>query len=475
MRSPGAMHYGILQRRSGDRTLPSTPRSSAAPASEGPAWRRAARAGISLLGLLTAELSIILLAAGKASLLAPPRRIPFTAWRAGPFHGLLAGLPYDRTALKIVFLGLILAMGACYLLVLHGVRTLPSRWVLCGIVVAHLIVLLGPPLILSDVFNYIDYARLGVVHHLNPYLHPPHAARRDSIYRYTSWHFQATPYGPLFTLATYPLARLNISLSLWILKVTTVAASLGCVGLVAGCARRLGRPALSCAAAIGLNPLLLIYGVGGVHNDFFMMVLALAGLYWLLGRRHALGGAALVASAAVKLASAPLIPFLLIRAERRTRALVGALITAVGLVVGAIAAFGTSAPGVTDQASAVTRFSLPEDIASILGVRVTTHCAGHFYPCLNPTISLLTTASLVVAIVFLLWRAWRGADPIACAGWAAVALVLTLTSVMPWYLLWVLPLAVLSRSRPLQITAGVLGVLLLLASQPAAHLLVYGA
>jgi hypothetical protein len=46
---------------------------------------------------------------------------------------------------------------------------------------------------------------------------------------------------------------------------------------------------------------------------------------------------------------------------------------------------------------------------------------------------------------------------------------------MPWYLLWVLPFAVLSRSRPLQITAGVLGILLLVASQPTAHLLVYGA
>lgn len=468
------MQHGILQRPPGDRTSPPTLSSPAAVA-EGTRWRRLALAVVSLLGLLAAEFGLVLLAAGKASLLAPPRRVPLTAWRAGPLHGLLASLPYDRTVLKIVFLGLILAMGAYYLLVLRCIRMLPARWVVWGIVAAHLIVLLGPPLILTDVFNYIDYARLGVVHHLNPYLHPPHAARHDPAYRYSSWHFQATPYGPLFTWATYPLARLDISLGLWVLKVTTAAASLGCVALVGACARRLGRPALLCAAAIGLNPLLLIYGVGGVHNDFFMMILVLAGLYWLLGRRQALGGVALVASAAVKLASAPLIPFLLIRAERRARALLGAAIATVALVVGAVTAFGTSAPGVTDQAGTVTRFSLPEDIASIVGVRATTRCAGHFYPCVNATISFLAAASLVAAVVFLLWRAWRGADPIACAGWAAVALVLTLTSVMPWYLLWVLPLAVLSRSRPLQITAGVLGALLLLASQPTAHLLVYGA
>jgi hypothetical protein len=471
------MRHGILQRRLGHRTSTHAPAptSPAAAASHGHSSRRRALPAAGLLGLLGAEFGIVLLAAGKASLLAPPKRVALTAWRAGPLHGLLADLPYDRTALKVAFLVLVLAMGACYLLVLRRVRTLPSRWVLGAIVVAHLIVLVGPPLILTDVFNYLDYARVGVVHHLNPYLHPPHAARHDSIYRYTSWHFQSTPYGPLFTLATYPLARLNISLGLWILKVSTALASLGCVALVAACARRLGRPALLCAAAVGLNPLLVVYGVGGVHNDFYMMVLVLAGLYWLLAERHALGGAALVASAAVKLASAPLVPFLLIRAERRVRALVGALIAAIAVVVVAIAAFGARAPGVSDQANTVTRFSLPDDIASIFGVPVSTRCAGHFYPCVNGTISFLATASLALAIGFLLWRAWRGADPIACAGWAAVALLVTLTSVMPWYLLWVLPLAVLSRSRPLQITAGVLGVLLVLASQPTAHLLVYGA
>ena len=451
------------------------PTSGSAHASEPTSWRRLPVAATSLLGLLVAEFGLVLLAAGKASLLAPPKRVPLTAWRAGPLHGLLAALPYDRTALKLAFLGLIVAMGACYLIALRSISTLRPRLVIGAIVVGHLVVLLGPPLILTDVYNYINYAHIGVLHHLNPYLYPPHVARHDSIYRYTNWHFQATPYGPLFTLATYPLARLNDSLSLWILKVTTVAASLGCAGLVAMCARRLGRPPLLCAAAIGLNPLLLVYGVGGVHNDFFMMVLVLAGLYWVLGRRDGLGAAALIASAAVKLASAPMVPFLLIRAQRRLYALVGALLAAVALVAVTITAFGTSVPGLTDQANTVTRFSLPDDVASILGVSVTTRCAGHFYACVNGSISLLAAASLVVVLAFLLWRTWRGADPVACAGWAAVALLLALTSVMPWYLLWVLPFAVLSRSRPLQITAGVLGILLLVASQPTAHLLVYGA
>jgi hypothetical protein len=75
----------------------------------------------------------------------------------------------------------------------------------------------------------------------------------------------------------------------------------------------------------------------------------------------------------------------------------------------------------------------------------------------------------------LAWRAYRGADPLTCAGWAGVALILTLTSVMPWYVLWVLPFAALSQSRALQVTTGVLSVLLLIFGQPTAHLISYGA
>ena len=46
---------------------------------------------------------------------------------------------------------------------------------------------------------------------------------------------------------------------------------------------------------------------------------------------------------------------------------------------------------------------------------------------------------------------------------------------MPWYVLWVLPFAVLSRSRALMATTGVLCVLLLIFGQPTAHLISYGA
>ena len=37
------------------------------------------------------------------------------------------------------------------------------------------------------------------------------------------------------------------------------------------------------------------------------------------------------------------------------------------------------------------------------------------------------------------------------AGWAGAGLLLATTWLLPWYLIWVLPLAALSRDRPLQL------------------------
>jgi hypothetical protein len=66
-------------------------------------------------------------------------------------------------------------------------------------------------------------------------------------------------------------------------------------------------------------------------------------------------------------------------------------------------------------------------------------------------------------------RAGEGAAArtITASGWAGVALLVTLSWVLPWYVLWVLPLAALSPSRRLRNTALVLGAYLIIAWAPA--------
>ena len=62
--------------------------------------------------------------------------------------------------------------------------------------------------------------------------------------------------------------------------------------LVALLAKRLGRDPARAVAFVALNPLVLIYGVGGVHNDVFFMALLLGGALLAVSRaRGARAGA----------------------------------------------------------------------------------------------------------------------------------------------------------------------------------------
>ena len=48
---------------------------------------------------------------------------------------------------------------------------------------------------------------------------------------------------------------------------------------------------------------------------------------------------------------------------------------------------------------------------------------------------------LAVLVTWLLVRTRRGADAVAMAGWATLALLLATAWLVPWYIAWLLPLA----------------------------------
>jgi hypothetical protein len=56
-----------------------------------------------------------------------------------------------------------------------------------------------------------------------------------------------------------------------------------------------------------------------------------------------------------------------------------------------------------------------------------------------------------VAIVWLLVKTWQGFDWIRAAAWAGFGLLLATSWLLPWYLVWPLPLAAVARDRRLAI------------------------
>jgi glycosyl transferase family 87 len=390
---------------------------------------------LALAGLVACGLAICVRAAAAPSGLIPASWHGLPGWMAGPLPGVGAGL--TGGAFSVLFL----AMCGCYLAILF-VRP-DAQLTVAAIVVAHVLFLLAPPLLSSDVFGYIDWARLGTLHGLDPYAHGSLAAPHDPAFAYFRWRTEMpSPYGPAFTLASYLTAPLGVAGAFWALKAACAAASLGCVALVASCARRLGRDPVRAAAFVGLNPILLVWAVGGAHNDL-LPTLTVAGAVWLaIGGRERGAGALLVLGAALKASAGVVVPYALIGARERRRAFAGALLAAFALLVAALAAFGPDLTGFLhanrDQQQMVARTSVPNQLGVVLG-------SGG----ITPAIRALAFAMLGATVGWTLWRAWHGADWIACAGWATLALITCSAWLMPWYVVWLLPLAALGRSRRL--------------------------
>jgi len=413
-------------------------------------------ARIALGSLVVATFAVVLVAAAGPSILVPRSTLVFPSWDAGPLHSLIPRPTSNPVALGIAFSVVLAAMLAAYLVALAAVRTLSMKTIVVCVVVLHVILLMSPPLQLNDVFNYLGYARLGALHHLNPYTHVIKQELFDPVYGFSSWHNLKSPYGPLFTALTYPLAFLPLPVAYWTLKVVTVLLSLGFVALVWQAARQLGRDPRFAVVFVALNPIYLIYAVAGFHNDFFMIVPSMAAIALLLARRDRSAGAVLMIAIAIKFTAVLLLPFLLIAAHtrpRRIRLLVGAAVAAVPLVGSSLALFGLSIPNLSDQSSLLTDFSIPNLVGLAIGV-------GGGAP------ALLKVATVAVVLV-VAHQVYRRSDWLAGAGWSTFALIASLAWLVPWYVIWLLPLAALATSVKLRRAALVLTAFLIFAFMPA--------
>lgn len=486
-----------------------------------------------LIAILLGCLLVVVASADRPSFLAATTTGHyFPGWMAGPLGGLWPSLTRSTTGLRWLFTAPIVLMFASYLIGLRYVPLLRARWVIAAIVAAHAIMFLAPPLALTDIFNYINYGRMEVVHNLNPYTTiPVLEPHNDPSYAPSNWHQLLSPYGPLFTLITFVVVPLGVAMSFWILKGLLMLTSLGIVLLVWRSARLVGRDPVAAIVFVGLNPVVLIWGLGGDHNDFLMMFCVVLGFYLLLRagcmpgavRRGntargldsngaqadgaeadcaeadgaeadgaevggALGdigadafrrdvsdvkgaearlwspallgaGAAFVAAVAIKASAGILLPVVLAALLHRRRDLlqvvVGMALGAVVFGLASVIAFGPHFPDLATQGRLVTMTSIPNLLGLALGAGGET-----------TIMRVLLSGVLIVAVAACSLLAYRRRESLTAAGWASIALLVTLSWVLPWYVLWILPLAALSSSRRLRVAAVLMGVYMILAWAP---------
>jgi alpha-1,6-mannosyltransferase len=419
-------------------------------APSGPIGSSARLGLIGLAGLLLTSL-LVCLSATQSELLLPSSLRPLPESLAGPLAG--AGLKLGVFALIAAFGTMLLS----YAVATRAAERLRPRTVLIAILALHAIVLLAPPLFSSDVFSYTAYSRMGAVYGSNPYLHGPSAIPLQGLHSLIGAQWMSTPsaYGPLFTALSYLLVPLNIAANVLAYKAVAAVSSLVLIVIVWRAASLRGLSPVRAAVLVGLNPVIVLYGVGGGHNDLMMLAILAAGLYVLIQERERRGGALIVTATAVKLTAGLLLPFALAGRSRgegsaRLRLAFGAALGAVAVAALTFAFFGTAPLHLPATLQGIQSEGGAQSIVGFLAAAVG----------IEPMPKALTVGLTVVFLAIVAWllrRVWLGEmDWIRGAGWATVALLLTTGFLVPWYVAWLLPLAALCSDRRLLAAAVIL-------------------
>jgi Glycosyltransferase family 87 len=389
-----------------------------------------------LLGVVATGAGIALSSASTANSFGIPRQGDNAErWVVGPLAPFGGALTPPR------FIVLLAAMWCFYLVVLALADAVRIQWAIAAIVILTVLFAIAPPLFSRDVFNYIDYGRLFVVHDLNPYVHGPIAAHHDPIFPFVRWRETPSAYGPLFTLVSFAFAPLGLVGALWSFKAMTGAAALSCVALLWRSARKVGASPVFAALLLGLNPVFLVLAVAGAHNDVLALLVLIVAISLAVENRESLAGCSIAVAVAVKATAGLALPFMAL-GSRRWSVIAGSVAGAAMLAAIGLALFGTS---LAEPFNLVAKHrdyyfdqSVPPHLATLLGWDPR---AG--------SVRLAGELLAAVAIVALLVWTVRSRDWLSAAGWATFAVLATTTYLLAWYTIWLLPFAALARNRRL--------------------------
>ncbi|MEX0755554.1 MAG: hypothetical protein WD739_06695 [Actinomycetota bacterium] len=418
-------------------------------------------------------LLVALVASVPGSPLQPP--LPPGAGPSGPFAWLarVVGLDGVRGGwLVAVSVVAVLAATGTFLVALRDAwrGRIAVRTVVVVAVLFHVAVLTLPLLASRDVYSYAMYGRIVSVHGKNPYVATPIEFGADPTLDFVGPAWVDTPavYGAGFTALSGAITGAIGSLPRLIdaFQLLAAAASLGTLALVVWLAGRL-RPerAAFAAAAIGLNPVVLFQSVASGHNDLLVALAIAAGLALLVLKRSYLATAVLTLGVLVKAtAGLPLLLLIVAAVARREpghrlRSLVAHLAVAGGLFL-AVAGWFLQREDPTlgmleliGHEGWLAPSRLFRRLADGLGSLVGVDAIGTGLGVVIRGAFSAALAATVIALAVTVWRRARDGDLDVGAegaswGWALLLLMLLGPVLLPWYVVWSLPLAFLLPRVP---------------------------
>ncbi len=190
--------------------------------------------------------------------------------------------------------------------------------VLGGAALLGLTCALLPTLPSGDVFSYILYGRIAVLHHANPLIATPSDFPRDPFLSLVFWRNTRSVYGPAWLLLSSGLTLLAQALGgalatyVALFKLLGLAAHLANSALIWGILGRLApRRRLWGTLLYAWNPLCLLEFCASAHNDAVLLTFALLGIYWLVRGHEIPALLAFGLSIATKYVLLALLPFYL--------------------------------------------------------------------------------------------------------------------------------------------------------------------
>jgi hypothetical protein len=342
------------------------------------------------------------------------------------------------------------------------------------------------PLASYDLFLYVFQGRAVAFHGLNPYAFVPAAITDPFVAAMGQWlSGLKDTYGPLWTSFAAMLAAAigdRPAAQVVAFKAFVAAFFLACVPVVAAIRAAVATGPADAAEDAGAmllfawNPALLFELVQNGHNDAVMVFFLLAAILLALRGRLAWAGTALAASFLIKYITLLCVPFFVAYAvsradagaRRRMAAAATLLVPAAVLTIVAYAPYwfglGTL-DGLFHQSSLAGI-----DISSPLAFAVAFAIAGGTKHILTQAVingaakpALLAFAAAAVLLTAAAFRR-RVIDDREFVRFAFAPLICYLAMVsfwfMPWYLSWIVPLAVVEGAALVSLVSGVTGILL---------------
>ncbi len=332
-----------------------------------------------------------------------------------------------------------------------------------GLVIGAHALVLGLPLLFSrDVYSYAFYGRIAGVYGDNPYVQTPLDHSADVLWRFVGPIWTDTPavYGPAWsTLSGWmsTVFRAKPASQVDAYRMLALLASLATCAVIVWTVRRLWPERTAFAlVAFGANPVVVFHSVASGHNDL-LVALAIAGAFALVVSHREMPAVAVLTLGALVKATAGLPLLLLIVwciARRSPQERWKTALTHAGLAVAIAVAF--AAPFFQWHDPTLGMLELAGHAGWLAPAAVGAHLLNMLtFDTLGWLVRVAAGAVLVVTIWRLssaVWRRTTGTDvagaprmspreQAATWGWALMLLMLLGPVLLPWYVVWVLPLA----------------------------------